>query len=375
MVITLPITFFPFITGLFQGYKMAGYVMKNRHSVIKNFEKNYATARQMNLFSVPGAPGIYDVAYKPYHVKELFEPTIWWQKLGLERFDIWESRYPPFGVADVSQLACLDCLYRELGSAEEEKSWHHWVYASKHFMSRENFFFDGWDEAFYRLVQHHNAKPSVANASFHWLFCPSSFLCNAWMVEGPALLHFTTEQLELDGNGELNDCDPSWDDHKYEKVHVQIIEFPITDPLKLALPRDTFPSYFNQMVGITGNTSMWKKHDAHFDLLQLARRAEAFSHEWVKEYPLTYGRLTKYEDAWLRMLGFEDSDLASIGSLCGSTITFLGRCGASRVKHMVGGFLERPKEAAEEEIPYDEDVGEDNAMAHLLRDLHYAFIL
>lgn len=93
----------------------------------------------------------------------------------------------------------------------------------------------------------------------------------------------------------------------FEPVTVHIIELPVKDMSKLALPPGTFPSHFNQLVSITGDTSIWEAHGRDDGFRQLQRRAIDLFARLEVEYPKTYGRLIRWERAWGKMLGLEDS--------------------------------------------------------------------
>ncbi|KAH6880812.1 hypothetical protein B0T10DRAFT_377751, partial [Thelonectria olida] len=300
--VTLLISFLPYTTGVLNGYNLAGYFIDNRKTALQKFHVDRLAAQHMDWMSVPGAPRFNHISAAPFHVVQLLNPTDWWKKLGLSRFDIDKIRHPPFGVANRFDLASLDGLYRKLEKSEQKKSWHHWVYASPRSFHMEGSFFDEWDKAFYRLIQYHNANPSVASAGFHWISCPHSFLCKAWMVEGPAFLHFTTEELSKDIHRAQKFIVPG-----YEEVTVQIIEFPIGQPQELAQPRGTFPSPFNQLVGITGNTSIWETRRPHSRYVQINRRFGSLFDKLMLDHPKTYGLVHRLEQKQVRMLGLTDS--------------------------------------------------------------------
>lgn len=256
----------------------------------------------MNWFSVPGATEIHDTPLPPFHVVKLRNPLDWWTKLGLTRFDINKRKYPNTGVADIGDLARLDVLYRKLGRFERKNSWHHWVYAADNIFLSDEAGSETSDKAFNDLLQYRYANPANASADFHVITCPLRFLCHAWHIKAPTLLHFTTERLELDPEYYEGFGGSSGDVPGFEKVTVRVIELPIKRPI----PGSVFPSYFNQMKFMTGNSSVWSSYDPWNSMMQAFARLDEICHEKEKAYPRTYGWLIKAEEYWFDLIGIKE---------------------------------------------------------------------
>ena len=162
-----------------------------------------------------------DTPLPPYYVVEILDPTDWWENLGLKRFDIDKVTYPAVGVAHEDDLADLDNLYRRIRPSEGKNSWHHWIYASQWMFHAEGSFIDDWNQALNELLQYRHTDP----AKFHFISCSARFLCNARVVNGPALLHFTTEVIDPETDSE------GFGRRKYvpgyEKVIARVIKLPV----------------------------------------------------------------------------------------------------------------------------------------------------
>ncbi|KAH7146347.1 hypothetical protein EDB81DRAFT_488505 [Dactylonectria macrodidyma] len=274
LLISLPVTLVPFLNGLIEGVFVGNYLIETGYDSVRLLEQDLETKAFADLFADET-----DAALPPFHIVRLQDPTNWWEKLGLERLDF-DKDALPYGT-DPGNLASLHGLHRRTIDSEAEP-WHHWVYAARH--SHVNGL-DEWDQAFEELIQYYYVNPSVG---FHYITCPETFLCAFWRVNGPALLHFTT------------DVDAANTDPEYEAVHVQIIELPIT-----GLAPGVFPSHLNQLKAVTGDPSTGIP--PHSEFTQFLRRYVEICEVAEREYPETYGRLAKWERALLWTMSFEDS--------------------------------------------------------------------
>ena len=304
-LITLPFHLIPFLNGLIEGVFLSNLVTETYFASLANFASNVENARSMDWFSVPGAPGIHDVAMAPFHVVQLWDPQSWWEKLGLWRFDVDVTDDAAMDAIPIDSFASLEVLYRKAPRHGQTQLWHHFVYASPGIIHIEGLWFDEWDSAFNELLQYHYANPPPTGAKFHYLSCPGSFLGDIWSTRGPALLHFTTESPEL-----FDDFDEPEEREQipgYLPVTVRIIEFPLTDREKLGLPPGQFPSPFNQLRSVTSHRHMWQVYRPFSKVAQFMERLDDRCNEAEKTYAQTYGRLFRLE-TWIRnKLGLEDS--------------------------------------------------------------------
>ncbi|KAJ3459531.1 hypothetical protein MRS44_015604 [Fusarium solani] len=258
---TILALFLPILTGCVDGVLISTDFSDWGNQLLVLFEKNVQDAREF------GSPSAHDVGIPPYHVPWLLDPTNWWIELGM------------VGQNDTRDLGDLNLLYRKTNQTTPGKPWHHWVYASNNPFQDTDLFLDEWDKAFDQLVQHRYVSPSVESASFHYIACPSNFLCSSWHIDGPAFVHFTTAPEKYSKSPKVSGC---------EAVTVRIINLPLKTPVDG--PR-IFPSYFDQMRAVTDNTSLWSTfpiYDENTYMLQtLAKRREISE----TSYPWTYGTL------------------------------------------------------------------------------------
>ncbi|RSL60465.1 hypothetical protein CEP54_006759 [Fusarium duplospermum] len=258
---TIIILFLPIFTGFVDGVLVSTDFADWGNQLLVLFEKNVQDAREFQASSAR------DIGLPPYHVPWLLDPTDWWIQLG-----IMEQR-------DSYDLGSLNVLYQKTNQTTQGKPWHHWVYASNNPFQDTDVFLDEWDKAFDQLVQHRYVSPSIESAGFHYIACPSNFLCTSWHIEGPAFVHFTTAPEEQPKSPKV----PG-----YEAVTVRIINLPLKTPVDN--PR-IFPSHFNQMRAITDNTSLWATfptYDEKTYMLQTLSKRREIS---LNSYPWTYGTL------------------------------------------------------------------------------------
>jgi hypothetical protein len=377
ILIALPLHAFFYGVGLIEG----GFLYSHRAQVMDraehHFGDNVDSARSMDYFSVPGAPGIHDVGFAPYHVPQIRDPTNWWQRLGLKRLDISAD---DLANVPIGSFADLDLLYRRVRTFEVDKTpFHHFVYLSDSILHIEDHFFSAWDEAFYQLLQYHYVHPAVGNAGFHFIACPGSFLCDIWDTRGPALLHLTTERADLwaEEDYDLAQRTPVFG---HQPVAVRLIELPLTKPMDLHLLPGVFPSPFEQMRSVTEDPTGWQLYATYAVMSQLAARMDDVCDEKKKEFPLTYGRLSKVEDwlwdvfgsneateLWLSavyLFGVASSLLVGRGAEI--TMTYIG----DAMRSFLGTHHEAQVEHGEDEAEGGEPQHprEDNFMAQMVRD-------
>lgn len=374
-LLSLPFTFLPFLNGLIEGSFLARYAATKFKAAPEHFKMSVQTAQQMDWFSVPGAPGIHDLGVEPYHIVQIRDPTNWWQKLGLSRFDIDKRNKPPFGVDHLDELADTTTLYRKRRPGEAEGSWHHFLYASAQPLQMAGFFMDGWDEAFYDLLQYHYANPAVSSAEFHYMDCWSNFLCDSWWLDGPSLIHFTTEVSSY--QAEKNETQPREQVAGFEPVTVRIIEFPLTDPSLLHLLPGVFPSYFNQLRSVTTSSSIPDTHMENYALVQIERRYESVRRDMYEKHPSTYRRLIDFETFFLDgLLGMEDSFALSLVRLLAVCTSMMAEFVMNWVKvavvNLYQSYFGQDDDDATPTTPDFEAPGggalEDNFMGQMLRD-------
>jgi hypothetical protein len=288
----LPLHVPPCLNGLFEGVSFGLHQRSIYFRSLENYEENTETARELDFYSVPGAPRIHDIGYAPYFVPELRDPNDWWDRIGLVRLvdDEW------FTEAPINEYARLDDLYMPTCGVEDPQPWHHWVYLSNGFMHFEKLFLNDWDQAFWQLMQYHYANPPPNRAKFHYIRCLNSFLCDIWKTDGPALLHFTTELLEDEADTVTQADEPG-----YLPVRARLIQLPRTDDLPL--PPGVFPSAFNQLRSITSNAHAWELFPPYAELDQVFSQAYSMIEKLEKRYPRTYGRMVEAELLLKKHLG------------------------------------------------------------------------
>lgn len=382
-LLTLPFHLMPFICGIFEGVFLSNLTTNTYSRSLENFKANVERVQWMDWFSVPGAPGIHDVAVAPFYVVELRNPMSWWEKLGLERFDVDVNDPVAMDTFPVDRFADLDALYRRVRRREQGKPWHHFVFASGQMLHIDGLFFDHWDEAFNDLLQYHYANPTPMGAEFNYITCPGQFLCDIWMTPGPALLHFTTESPDVfSGEGEGWDMPERQHVPGYEPVFVRIIEFPLEEPEELALLPGVFPSPFNQLRSVTSDPHMWQTFPPYFKQSQLLKRLDDVCFEAEKRtLKQTYGRLSKVEEWVAKKLDLEYSPWPGAMRFLTLLPTFMVKQFSDQAWEFMMGQLERflgssredmsrVERAQQEEGLADGSLvrGEDNFMAQMLRD-------
>ncbi|VUC31374.1 unnamed protein product [Clonostachys rosea] len=370
-IITLPLTLFYLGLGGIVGLLLADYETRLYFTSLRHVEENFASAQELDWFSVPGAPGIHDLGVAPYFVPQLRDPTNWWTKLGLKRFDV--SPVLDDNDTPLNQFALPNSLYRRTDKKDEGACWHHWVYASDQILHFDDLFFSPWDSAFNQLLQYHYANPAPCNASFHYLTCPGSFLCDIWKTRGPALIHFTTEKVDL------------WPDEDeiareavagYTPVTARIIEFPITRDGEMTLTPGVFPTPFNQMKSVTSDPYIWQAHVPWTAEYQTNVRLEEIIESKSRAYPRSFGRAKRLErwlfDKVIQPCGLEipRSLIAGVGMV---TSALGWRC-VEFVGESISAFLgaedakRRDREAWMEEERAAMGQREPNFLAQMMRD-------
>lgn len=300
------IILFPVLNGIIEGVFFANLTREAGLNSLSFFMQD------VKYSSVPRGPSMFDGPLPPDHVYEILGPINWWTELGLKRLDIDNEIYPVVGVAHQDDLADLQGLYRKVRYFDKNVSWHHWIYASQSLLQIEDSFIDEWDEAFIELLQDRYVDPRAAK--FHFISCPGRFLCNAWGIKGPTLLHFTTDVLdtEVDYEG----IGPRENMTGYKKVIVRAINLPV----RVGLP-NVFPSPFNQLRDITGNASLWTGYPPHSPGFIALSRLDEVTENYPRKHPFTYGFLIKAEDFFLWLLCLEDSVVLSTLRLLAIVLT------------------------------------------------------
>ncbi|RSM08507.1 hypothetical protein CDV31_008144 [Fusarium ambrosium] len=260
---------------------------------------NVVTVKSYSWFDGSRGPSWLDQKRAPFHIQQLHNPLDWHKKLGLDRPEGWHTK-------GAESLASLRELYRQRFHASQ-KPLDRWIYASPQSIPLdENVeFVDPWDQAFLELLRHRDEYEPLGRANFHYLACPTSFLCGVWRVTGPALLHFSTEPLP-ENNTATRESRRRYRKPVYEPVSVRVFELPLSEPV---IP-GVFPSRFEQMRAITASDSGFRtSKPPHSDFHQMIGQCKRVSRRLEREYPWTYGALVKVEDKWIKFWAMEETAL------------------------------------------------------------------
>lgn len=96
---------------------MADYESKRYFESLVHFDYNVAFVKQS------WKPGEHDGGVGPYWIPQLRNPSNWWVKLGLDRFDV--SPILEENDTPIDQFAWLNSLYRKTDEGGEGGCWHH----------------------------------------------------------------------------------------------------------------------------------------------------------------------------------------------------------------------------------------------------------
>ncbi|KAJ4307863.1 hypothetical protein N0V84_012445 [Fusarium piperis] len=314
------------LLGLVEGVFLGQWFLRSSHDTTRFLVQDTVSARAYSWFSVPGRAGFLDAIIRPYYIQQLRNPTDWVDKLGLKRPTNWDTQR-------LEQLASLGDLYRRRRLYSDAPPWHHWIYASAQSEPMEGDV-DEWDRAFDELLRHRDKYEYFGRANFHYVACPRNFLCNAWRITGPALLHFTTElppQAEAADKSEAKRTEMEIMPN-HDPVTVRLFELPLRDPV---LP-GVFPSRFEQMRSITGNLSFWSSQEPYSEALQFFRQAKKLYGSIAKLHPRTYGALVKIEEHYLKLLGLSESQALGRIQLISTGVSALSTIVAVRTWKLVG---------------------------------------
>ncbi|PNY26643.1 Uncharacterized protein TCAP_03434 [Tolypocladium capitatum] len=306
-IIWVAICILPFINGLIEGRFLFQLLRQQREQSRRNLRSSIRTAQMLDRASIPGFKSAHDARFPPYYIPQLRDPTGWWERLGLTRFDVDVTNMASTPDLElITALARME-LYREERRHEDGAPWHHWVFASAQAGRMEGVFYDEWDEAFDDLLRHHHAKPTPGNASFHFVSCPDRYFCGAWFVKAPALLHLTTEAPDLFDAATAMMSTSHKEVPGYDNVTVRVMEFPIADPRRLGLAPGVFPSPFNQLRAVTADQYGWQRHPPYRRYVQVWRRLREHAAAEEQAHPRTYGLLVGLEKGLLTGLDLRGS--------------------------------------------------------------------
>ncbi|KAM0425566.1 hypothetical protein ACHAPT_009097 [Fusarium lateritium] len=286
------------LLGLVEGVFLGQWFMQSSRETAMFLLQDSVSVRAHSWFAIPGRASFLDAIIQPYYIQQLRSPTDWVDKLGLKRPVNWDTQR-------LEQLASLDDLYRRRRRYSDAPPWHHWIYASAQHEPMTGVV-DEWDKAFNELLQYRDKHEWYGRANFHYVTCPQNFLCSAWRVTGPALLHFTTEsppqtEAEDKSKAKTTELGPM---RNHDPVAVRLFELPLRDPV---IP-GVFPSRFEQMRSITAsNLSFWSSQEPYSEAQQFFRQAKKLYSSMAKLHPQTYGALVKIEEHYLELLGLSDS--------------------------------------------------------------------
>ncbi|KPM42116.1 hypothetical protein AK830_g4405 [Neonectria ditissima] len=302
------------LLGLIEGVLIGQWLLKTSHDTTRFLLQDSVTARAYDLFSTPGQPSFLDARIRPFYIQRLWDPTDWAGRLGLERPRNWNADR-------LEQLASLKDLYR--WRRRRASTWHHWVYASAQPDPMHGLVVDEWDAAFCEMLRYRDKYEYFGRADFHYVACPDNFLCSAWRVKGPAMLHFTTEtlpQAEASSNASsaLGKSKPESPMPRHDPVTVRLYELPLRDPV---IP-GVFPSYFEQMLAITSsNSSLWTSKEPYSETTQFFQQARDMCKTVAKAHPRTYGALITIEEYWLELFGIGDSQALGMVRLVSTALS------------------------------------------------------
>lgn len=296
------------INGIIEGYFANIDEDENFQTAIRHYRQNIVRHDIVGWISFPSPPYIHR-RNKWYSVYELSNPRYWQSKIELRLYDA-DDPYlygPPADLADLTSLS-YSTHHCRMSKWKEDPCppWYRWIYLSNSTSHMEGELDDEWDQAFDELLRYHYPHSGPVGAyqflsTFSFILCPGSFLCDQWRTRGPALVHLTI--ASPDDDEESRDFKNIPDELS---VTARIIEFPITDPKDLLLPRGTFPSRFEQLRSVTGNPDAWKHYKPHSGLAQWTLRLQDMSANLQRRYAKMYGRLVEVED-WLVNLFGEES--------------------------------------------------------------------
>ncbi|KAJ3537283.1 hypothetical protein NM208_g6379 [Fusarium decemcellulare] len=310
-LILLPFAGFTILLGFVQGLIFGPWYMRDMQQNAHLLLSNVITVKSYSWFGGSSGRSWLDKKQAPFHIQQLHNPLDWHKKLGLDRPKDWQTK-------GAENLASLRNLYRRrLGVSQ--KPLDRWIYASPQSnpLDENVEFIDPWDQAFLELLRHRDEHESLGRANFHYLACPTSFLCNAWRVTGPALLHFTTKPIPENSTAarvsQRRNRKPM-----YEPVSVRVFELPLREPV---IP-GVFPSYLEQMRVITASDSgFWASKRTHSDFDQMIGQCKRVSERLERAYPWTYGALVKIEDKWTKVWAMDDTTLILYGRLVSTALS------------------------------------------------------
>ncbi|KAK5996493.1 hypothetical protein PT974_01828 [Cladobotryum mycophilum] len=293
LLIPLPIYILPLINGGFEGYYLHRFFHEGDEAVDWTWSYNNKDPKK--------CPDHQTVA--PFHIRKLANPSTWVSNLGVTNFNYYDKSSYMNHYDRLYVMTSLDNLYRK---EEHGAPWHHWIYLTGSERpgpptDKDNVWSDEWDMAFDQLLQYHDAKPSVGNASFSYVSCWNSFFCEYWAVKAPALIHLTTEKADVFGDGdEFKDGEKVLD---HDPVMARIIEFSGSGSLPPMLAPGIFPSPYEQLKSLTADPYAWQLYEPHDRLRQMNLRIRDYFKEIEDDPASVYGRLLKLEDWWMGQLG------------------------------------------------------------------------
>lgn len=332
-LVTFPLYGLHLIQGMIDGAIMAYMEDSYDFQGYNAFVANMRSVRMFQFAEVPGAPRMDEIGLDPFHVPLVRNPSQWWKRLGMEKDLGGDAAAAPWDEFEaVKRLAHPHGLYRKQDD-KSEQPWHHWVYASPSYIIGPGGLYNEWDIAFNEILQHHYATPAAHNATFRVIACGRSSLCQFWRLDGPALIHFTTEKPLLPvrsgehGENEGGDDedgtiilsvvgDGSEEDEYYperpgfDKVYAHVVELPLkkTDDEFVTFLPGSFPSRFEQLRTVTSDDRLWEEYPRLHPSRQAFDRMAEYCKNMEKTRPHTYGRLVSAASWVTRFIGLEEND-------------------------------------------------------------------
>lgn len=311
LLLTLPITILPTITGLLYGFYFSFW----RDGLVET-HTNAFLHEMRDMANDWGVPEMtfrdFQDRHNDFHVLRL-NFNDWASKLGYINpieYSYDNSQTPINKYADLTTLM-VDSSCRTSPPQDQ------WVYISRWAWPT----IDDWDSAFSDAVQAAYV-PSILNSSrLFFVKCDSTsgFLCGIWGVRAPTLLHFHNEDAAPD----LEDMEPgltySVPLEALRPVTVRVIELPLQDAYT-GLPLSVFPGPKEQMLAMMRGDGLWEQFDPWDEFSQTWNRFDEYINENYYERKGTMLYYLGKVDEWmadhlLKPLGLDDIS-TTIFSVC-----------------------------------------------------------
>lgn len=271
ILLSLPVTFFPITSGLIgaitQHFWLHDQIVQHTNSFLLESEMDSF----QNYFDMPQSGlSIHDFQSQkgPFHIPRI-RTLNWMASLGITQPRELNAAVDPN--LPLSDMANLRSIVRDESHATDFiKAGSTWIYVT----SLPEIMPSHWDEAFDQVLMELSYQGGYlpGGAEVVYLDCASSgFLCGAWHVKAPSLIHFEVQNMTLASRrrelcnrrlrGEEFDVEDEWFVENYElgysyesserrlyPVKVKVIELPLTYEYATSLvPRSTLPTPLLQL--------------------------------------------------------------------------------------------------------------------------------